>query len=917
MNTKKNIGLLLLIFGAVLIIASIIIRNKEQVRETPNLKKMIAEKQRSIILITTDTTRPDYLQPYGVKNVKTPVLQGLADEGILMENAHSVAPLTLPAHTSIHTGLYPPQTGVRNNGTHFVKSELTTLAERFKAHGFRTAAFVSASVLERRYGLDQGFEIYDDDLSTSRVRTPRMVPDRPAEYTIAAASKWLDGIKADEPFFIWVHLYDPHAAYNPPPPYRDDYKTNLYAGEIAYMDSQIGKLLNHPTIKIHKDLAISVIGDHGESLGEHGENTHGILAYESTLHVPWIIKINDGPEGIRIHKDVSQVDLAPTLLELANITVEKSELAGISLFAQSSKDRSLYSESYLPYYTYGWAKLHVMRQSGWKLIDSPKDELYDLKKDPRELTNQIKHREEVAHDLSQELITFNDKYAGGDAEQKLQIDQKSLESLRALGYIAMSDAPAKIDGPRPSPVDMIGLHTDLEKARSFSNDKLYNEARQLLEGILVDDPNNLAAMTDLSQALLALKDYVEAKKVVEQALSLAPDNQQLIMMLAQIESATGKKEHAIKLIDQLIKLNPTNMSAWTYKVQILSQLQKQPEMLKALNEALAIESKHPLINALYAQLIEIPNKQFNEAELRLRKATARDPFVAYSWRILGSLLETEGHIDEAKETYEEGLKHTPDDPSLHALLAILLARAHDANAEAHLREAIRYENEFKGELAVSLGAILAEKGRYDEARKLYDQVLKDDPKSFAARNNKAIAMAQSGQMKEAVEELEKIVKEKPNYADAHNNLAVLLLSKKDYTKAAQHAEITVKLAPNVAEAWDSLGAAYLGLKENDKALEALNHSLKLNPEYWSALLHRGLAHVKLNQVEQAKNDLEKALANGGAISDAYFTLAQLYEEKLNNKEYARKYYSIFLKRYPKDVRANFVRDKIFTLTESK
>ncbi len=915
MKSNKNIGLLLLIVGIALVASSIYFRQPETKKEISNLRQLIEQKQRSIVLITLDTTRPDYLQPYGSKIVSTPVLESLAEEGILMETAYSVAPLTLPAHTSIHTGLFPPQTGVRNNGTHFVKPELTTLAEIFLQNNYRTGAFVSASVLERRYGLDQGFEIYDDDLSTSRLRTPRMVPDRPAEFTIAAATKWLDTINDDEPFFIWVHLYDPHAAYNPPAPFRDDYKTNLYAGEIAYMDNQIGKLLAHSRIQSQSDLAISIIGDHGESLGEHGENTHGILAYQSTLHIPWILKIKDGPEGIRVHKPVSQVDLAPTLLELANINSDQLNMSGYSLFSETPKDRPLYSESYLPFYTYGWAKLQVMRQGGWELIDAPEDELYDLIRDPRQLTNLATRRSEINHDLRQELESFNNQYAGGDQEQKIQMDQKSIESLRALGYIAMSSSPVKIEGDRPNPVDVIHLHTSLEKARSFSNDGLHNEARQLLENLLVEDPNNLAAMTDLGQVLIALKEFEAAKDVAEQALSLAPDNQQLLMMLAQIESSSDKKEHAILVLEQMLKINPTNMSAWSFKVQLESILKRKEAAQKTMLEALKIEPKDPLINAFYAQLIEIPEKKYTEAELRLRQATSRDPFAAYPWRVLGNMMESLGRLEEAEKAYQEGLLHTPDEPTLHALLAILLARRHHPDAESHLREAIRFENEFKSELVVSLGAILAEKGRYDEAQKFYDQALEKDPGSLAARNNNAIAMAQSGQLKKALAELNSIVKEKPGYVDAQNNLAVLLLSKRDYKNAAKHAEITVKISPKTSEAWDTLGAAYLGLGKAEQALNALSRSLELNPNYFSALLHRGLTHADLGHTQLAKKDLESALANGAKSADAYLALAKIYQDKLDNPQYAKKYFQIFLKKYPKHPKVTKIKQIVLELSK--
>src|SRR5215468_53128 len=351
-----------------------------------------ASRQPSLLLVTIDTTRWDHLQPYGA-DVETPVMAQLAADGALFEQAFAVAPITLPAHTAIHTGLYPPQSGVRNNGTHYVPAEVTTLAERLHGRGWRTAAFVSAAVLERRYGLDQGFEVYDDDLSAGRERHPRMVPDRPAEATVAAASAWLDTLGADEPFFLWVHFYDPHAVYSPPPPYRDRYRSRLYDGEIAYMDAQLGRLLAHPRLAAQPQLAVMVLADHGESLGEHGEQTHAILAYDSTLHIPWIVKLPEVRGGTRVADVVSQIDVVPTVLDVMHMDADAS-LPGRSVVpllkgVRRTSPKGVYEETYLPFYTYGWAKLRVLRRDRWKLIDAPEPELYDLGRDPRELSNQF------------------------------------------------------------------------------------------------------------------------------------------------------------------------------------------------------------------------------------------------------------------------------------------------------------------------------------------------------------------------------------------------------------------------------------------------------------------------------------------------------------------------------------------------
>ncbi|HMB55487.1 MAG TPA: sulfatase, partial [Thermoanaerobaculia bacterium] len=256
----------------------------------------------SVLLITLDTTRADRLGAYGSSSARTPTLDNLAAAGTLFENAYAVAPLTLPAHASMLTGAYPPEHGVRNNGIHALAEEWTTLPEILAADGVRTAAVVAATVLDRRYGLAQGFEHYDDELRAER--TSAAAVDRPAGAVTDAARRWLDGVGSDERFFLWVHYFDPHAPYAPPEGYRD--LGEPYDGEIAYMDAEIGRLLEHRRLAGDERLTVIVVGDHGESLGEHGELTHGMLVYDSTLRIPWIVHSTADAAGERRADRVDQ-----------------------------------------------------------------------------------------------------------------------------------------------------------------------------------------------------------------------------------------------------------------------------------------------------------------------------------------------------------------------------------------------------------------------------------------------------------------------------------------------------------------------------------------------------------------------------------------------------------------------------------
>jgi arylsulfatase A-like enzyme len=343
----------------------------------------------SLLLITLDTTRADALEPYGADAAETPALSALADEGIVFEHAVAVASITAPTHASLLTGLYPRRHGLRNNLSHHLGDDIPSLAEWFSAAGYRTAAFVSAIVLESRYGLDRGFEVYDDALTSASAGPAPWTPtERPAEATADRALAWLDALGGDDPFFLWVHFYDPHLPYSPPSPWAERFRDRPYAGEVAYMDSQIGRLLKHPRAAAD-DVIVTAIGDHGEGLGEHGEEAHGLLVYESTIRVPWILKLPGGPAGVRIAAPISQVDLVPTIAEMVNFEpgAGSEALEGRSLLPllrgdEWTAERLLFAESEVPFFTYGWSRLRTVRRGTLKYIDAPVEEVYDLQTDP-------------------------------------------------------------------------------------------------------------------------------------------------------------------------------------------------------------------------------------------------------------------------------------------------------------------------------------------------------------------------------------------------------------------------------------------------------------------------------------------------------------------------------------------------------
>lgn len=601
MHTSRLLALALFVAGAAILAFAFWRQAPAGSELAARAGRELPRGERSVLVVTVDTTRPDRLEPYGADNVATPVLSRLAQRGIVFENATSVAPITLVAHTSIMSGLYPFEHGVRNNGMQYVSDSVTTLAERLQAEDYRTAAFVSAAVLDRRYGLDQGFEVYDDDLSQRRNVGPRMVADRPAEYTVDAATARLDSLDADENFFTWVHFYDPHASYSPPPPYRDDYRERLYDGEIAYMDEQLGRLLSHPRLlgswgatpneSGAKPPIVMVIGDHGESLGEHGERTHAILAYDSTLHVPWIVLVPRGPSDLRISDSVGQVDLMPTVLSMLGLAplegVAGRDLVPLIEGRASSQDQAYYSETYLPFYTYGWAKLRVMRRGRWKLIDAPTPELYDLVRDPRELTDQHDQKSGLAHDLKRDLDEWFEAHGGSDREASLSLDSEALAQLRSLGYASVGSGRQDETSERPNPMEMIEQHVGLERARTFLSDRLYDQAVRQLENVLRRDPQNLAALIDLVRAYEGQGNVEEALRLAERALALDPEYTQTYMMLARLEAQRDDLPKAIELVDLAIARDPQHPDLRIQKASFLQRLGRPEEARDVLAESLA------------------------------------------------------------------------------------------------------------------------------------------------------------------------------------------------------------------------------------------------------------------------------------------------------------------------------------------
>ena len=407
---------------------------------------------RAIVLITLDTTRVDRLTPYGFASASMPNLDRLAAESVVFDQAVSVAPLTFPAHASILTGLLPPSHRVRDNNSAPLDSTHTTLAESLKARGFNTAAFVGASILDSDRGLEQGFAHYGN--AAVRDAMGSMSLERSANAVVSEALGWLERV-GDQPFFLWVHLYDAHAPYAPPEPFASRYAHDPYVGELAYVDSEVGRLLATIDRRFHARSLVIVAGDHGESLGEHGEQRHGIFVYENVMRVPLMIRM-PGIQPRRVDSLVSVTDIAPTTMALTGApwpNVDGKDR--VSLMRGAASEGEAYFESFYPMQL-GWSPLRAIRDARFKLIDAPKPELYDLANDPYEVNNLYQERTALAAAMRSrldELVRVREQRIAPQDEP--QTDRDVAERLAALGYVARARYAGTPPPNAPDPKDCI------------------------------------------------------------------------------------------------------------------------------------------------------------------------------------------------------------------------------------------------------------------------------------------------------------------------------------------------------------------------------------------------------------------------------------------------------------------------------
>jgi len=629
---------------------------------------------RHVLLITLDTLRADRLGSYGYAAAATPHLDALAERGLRFTRAATVAPLTLPAHSSLMTGTYPAFHGVRDNGGFYLAEEAATLAETLAAAGFATGGFVGAFVLDSRWGIAQGFERFFDDFDLTKYeQAPGMdAIQRPGADVVDQVLGWWtqsrDGPPGGDrggmqgPLFTWVHLYDPHTPYEAPEPYRSRFPADVsgaYDAEIAATDAQVGRLLSALAEDGRLDeTLVVVLGDHGEMLGEHQERTHGFFLYDAVVRIPLLIAGPGIGAGV-VDDQVRIVDVMPTILARLGLA-PPPQVQGVDLLAPAGGERRrllALAESWFPRYHYGWSELRSIQDGRYKLIRAPRPELYDLEEDPRELADLAAREPRLARDMAAALDRLLGEVASPEADRGPQpVDAVTAERLAALGYLggAASSRHLDDDRARSDPKDKIGLYNLLKEAGSASALGDVEGAVALARQALAEDPEIVEAHLLLGNFLRKAGRLEEASAAYRDALALDGENQEALYSLAVAYKELGRLDDALAGLERAAALDPRNGRVIWQVADVRMRQGRFAEAETELLRALELDLDRPRFLAKLGECY-LEMGRPDEAEGRLAEALAANPELAGAHFHLALAREELGRVDEAVAAYRKAV----------------------------------------------------------------------------------------------------------------------------------------------------------------------------------------------------------------------------------------------------------------------
>ncbi len=636
----------------------------------------------NIVLITVDTTRADRMGFLGSQRGLTPNLDRLAQQSVVFTRAYAQVPLTAPSHATILTGTYPQFHQVNNFGV-WLAPDLPYAPEILRARGYHTAAFVGAVALDPEMhmapGFDRGFDTYDAGFNQGPPGADRYhTTERRAGVVVAHALAWLNQHPRG-PFFLWVHLYDPHDPYDPPEPYKSRYKSALYDGEIAYVDSAVGKLLSQLRRRgRYENSVIAVMADHGEALGDHGEDTHGMFLYDETIQVPLLFKLpGERSAGERIEKRVGLVDVLPTILRAVGIAVPE-EVQGESLLGmmkaapagmggggpatETSAERPAYAETDYPNSSFGWSSLRSLRTGKYLFVEAPRRELYDQAADPKAERNLAPASKAVADTLAGQTDAFRRTTSSSREAPKVNLDPGQQEKLAALGYFAGGNAPAGGGGKETGvdPKDKIQISNVLHRVELLQNEQHYQEAIVLLEQVIAKEPDTYIAYRQLSQCYMSLQEYEKAVPVLRKATKLRPDSLKEHFQLGVALFEMEDFEASVLEFQRVVAMAPDPGPAHIFLANAYTRANRLPEAIKECERVLASAPDDYGANVLLGHVLELSG-EYEAALPKLKKAAALQPkeaephtFLAEVYVKLGRKTEVARERAEAKRLGADG-----------------------------------------------------------------------------------------------------------------------------------------------------------------------------------------------------------------------------------------------------------------------
>ncbi len=705
-----------------------------------------SKKIRNVLLISMDATRADVFGCYGFKHNTTPNIDALAAEGVLFERTYAPLSLTLPSHITMLTGTIPPYHGVHDNNGYKLIDSNVTLAEILKDNGFVTGAIVGSIILDSRYGMDQGFDSYDDNFQEER--SPIFIPERQGEETRRIACQWLDEHQKEN-MFLFLHFYDPHRSYDAPEPYHKMFLNNpppepdslehlqgMYAGEVAYTDNCIKGIIDKlKQLGLYDSTLIIITADHGEMFYQHKEVTHGYYIYEGNVRIPLVFKVPGVSAPRRIEKTVGLVDITPTVCSLLDIK-GPFEFQGVDISPYLLQDapedikRHIYLESMTPTRYKANSLLGIVNDK-YKYIQTTRPELYDMVNDYPESVNLVETYPKVAHLLKGRLkLMLDDTIPSSGTDSKMELDAETLKQLETLGYVGGTvSEDFTFDTSKKDPKDLVDYHVLNTRIRKLLVDENFDGAREMCEKMISMQPDVHEPYFHLAGIAYRLEDYPESIKQLTKAIEIEPDNIELQNFLATVYQKQGNHELAIEQLNKSLKIKPEQFGAYGHLGQVYYQLKNYKQAFFYVEKSLSINPEQPvMLNQLAA--LYTRQKKTDKAIECFNKSLQIRPKQPDVMNELAMALYGQSNVQEALTLWSDSLEIDPN--QVYAANSLAWIKATSKAAKFHnppealtfARRACELTEYQNPGMLDTLAAALAANGQFDKAAETAGKAIK-------------------------------------------------------------------------------------------------------------------------------------------------------------------------------------------------